>query len=189
MGQDALALGLLDTEDHVVVATVDNLGRPPVFFVHDEDNSIYWVSSTSARHSANIRQHAEVALALFSTAPAVGLYIEATAEEVNDPVQLERAVPYVQSKKQPDKFRVNGLADVSADAEWRIYRARPRAGSRRADAYESEQAVTVRRPIDLPKADQLGRGATTRRRLNAELCQRAPRIPLRPRPRLAAQPG
>jgi hypothetical protein len=71
----------------------------------------------SARHSAKIRQHAEVALVLFSTAAAVGMYIEVRAEKDNDPIQLERAVRYVQSKKQPDKFSANGSADVSGDAE------------------------------------------------------------------------
>lgn len=151
-GQQALAVELLAADNHITVATADEHGTPwisPVFFVRDEANSIYWVSSKTARHSANIRQRPEVALVLFSTGPAVGLYIEARAEELNDHVEVDRAIPYVQSKEQPDKFKVHYPSDVTGGAAWRIYRARPLASYRRADDEEAGQAVTVRRPIEL----------------------------------------
>jgi len=147
------ATKLLDTQDHMTVATADAAGRPwvsPVFFVRDPNYGLYWVSSKTAVHSANIRARPEVCIVVFVTGPAKAIYVEAQARELQDEGEILEAIPLLAAKPQPTKFTVTGLGDVTGDNAWRIYKARPKAAWTRADADEGEQAVTIREPVSLP---------------------------------------
>lgn len=145
---------LIEQSDHMTVATADASGKPwstPVFYAQDEAYNLYWVSSKSALHSANIRARAEVAITIYRLGDTTeGVYVDAEALELGDEEEIRRATVLLNQKDQSAKFRVQGVEDVTGDAAWRIYKAIPRAVYRRADSTENGQAVTVREALNLP---------------------------------------
>jgi nitroimidazol reductase NimA-like FMN-containing flavoprotein (pyridoxamine 5'-phosphate oxidase superfamily) len=145
---------LLQSQNHMTLATADGAGTPwvsPVFFVQGERLSVYWVSSRTARHSDNIRHRSEVAIVVFVTQPQVeAVYLEASAEELEEESEIKLAIDLLQQKPQPDKFTVKEVSDVVGDAAWRIYKATPHAAYLRADDTENGQAVTVRIAVPIP---------------------------------------
>ncbi len=74
---------------HMTIATADEGGQPwvsPVFYAHDDEHNLYWVSDRDARHSALVRGRAEIAIVIHDTAYGAidAVYITATAVELND---------------------------------------------------------------------------------------------------------
>lgn len=84
----------LEAQSTLALATIDANGHPqaaPLFYVSDDDLNLYWLSSTSSRHSVNLAAQEYVAAAIY---PAVwswteirGLQIEGTTGIVIDPAQ------------------------------------------------------------------------------------------------------
>jgi uncharacterized protein YhbP (UPF0306 family) len=67
------ALGLLQDNHYVVLATADAEGNPwatPVWFASDGIDRLYWVSGPGSRHSMLIEQRPEVALTVFDSTVA-----------------------------------------------------------------------------------------------------------------------
>ena len=121
----------------------------PVFYAHDEDHALYWVSSKNAHHSANIRVRSEVDLVIFSLEGGTdALYIGAEAHELNDEAEVAAGTKVMQSRPQAGKFMIKDVADVSGDAAWRIYKAVPKRRYLREEATEDGQTVTRRQEID-----------------------------------------
>ncbi len=149
----ARARALFETQDLMTVATADPAGTPsvaPVAFAHDDDFDLYWVSSKTAAHSEHIRTRPDVAIVIAVDEPADGVYVAATAAELADEAEIARAIPLLNRRPQPRKFRIDGPGDVTGDAAWRIYKATRGETTVVSDATEQAQAVTIRTPVELP---------------------------------------
>lgn len=86
---DVMARRVLDGNRYLVLATVEDDGRPrlsPVFFTPARYRDLYWVSSPDAQHSRNLRARPEVQVVVFDSSTEPGsseaVYIAATAREV-----------------------------------------------------------------------------------------------------------
>jgi uncharacterized protein YhbP (UPF0306 family) len=152
---DSDANWLIENLVHMVLATADADGKPwvsPVFFAHDQELNLYWVSDKKAKHSQNVRQRPEVAIVIFGKAPSgeiEALYIDAVAHQLKRPEELEKGILTFKKRQQSPKFTTNSAADVTGDACWRMYTAEPKAMSKRADGTDERtgQATTVRVPL------------------------------------------
>jgi hypothetical protein len=108
MDQDSLARG----------------GRDPA---HDGYTDLYWVSRPGARHSRNLAVRPEVGIVIFdSTVPAgngQAVYVEALAGEL-DGADREEGIAIFSRRAEAGDAGVWGVADVTAPAALRLYRAR-----------------------------------------------------------------
>jgi nitroimidazol reductase NimA-like FMN-containing flavoprotein (pyridoxamine 5'-phosphate oxidase superfamily) len=146
------ARALLETQDIMTVATAAEDGKPwvsPVAFAHDDDFNLYWVSPKTATHSDNIRKRPDVAIVVAVSEPTDGVYVDGTATELEDEAEIRRAIALLNRRPQPSRFKVDGPADVTGDAAWRIYKATRGETTVRTDATENGQAVTIRTPVEL----------------------------------------
>jgi nitroimidazol reductase NimA-like FMN-containing flavoprotein (pyridoxamine 5'-phosphate oxidase superfamily) len=149
---DARARWLLESQEHMTIATADADGKPsvaPVSFAHDERYDLYWISSKKAQHSENIRNRADVSIVVFVDEPADGVYVEARAQELADEAEIERASRLLNARPAPSKFRVDRVEDVTGDAAWRIYKATRGETTVREDSTEHGQEVTTRTPVTI----------------------------------------
>jgi nitroimidazol reductase NimA-like FMN-containing flavoprotein (pyridoxamine 5'-phosphate oxidase superfamily) len=148
---------LIDNHDDMTIATADSDGIPwvsPVFYVPDADDTLYWVSDVSARHSQNIRDNPAVAIVIFQTAPATdAVYITARAAELEDEAEIRHAIEVLRRKPQPERWVVHEMADVVGPSAWRAYRATPESIEIRALATKNGKVVVVREPTDLMRAN------------------------------------
>jgi nitroimidazol reductase NimA-like FMN-containing flavoprotein (pyridoxamine 5'-phosphate oxidase superfamily) len=85
----ASARRILDANAYLTLATADAEGRPwatPVWFAVRDLREFFWVSRPARRHSQNIAERAEVALAVFDSTTPVGeasaVFADALAEQV-----------------------------------------------------------------------------------------------------------
>jgi nitroimidazol reductase NimA-like FMN-containing flavoprotein (pyridoxamine 5'-phosphate oxidase superfamily) len=145
------ARSLIDGNQHMTVGTADSTGTPwvsPVFYVHDTDGAVYWVSDRAARHSHNIRANPAVAIAIYETNPTDAVYITARAVELGDEASIRHAMNVLRWKPQPDQWVVREVADVVGDSPWRIYRAEPELIEVRAETTKNGKVVVVREHVD-----------------------------------------
>ena len=113
---------------YATISTTDEYGKAwaaPVWYVKDDQLTIYWWSSTSAQHSKNIERSSDAYITIFdSSAPegdGLGVYIRAQAGLVADE-ELDRVIAlYNQSTKLFKLSREN----TSGGAPTRLYRAVP----------------------------------------------------------------
>ena len=90
------ALYLLKNIHYITLATTSSDGAPwntPMGFEHDSELHLYWVSDKAAVHSVNVRENNQVFAVLFDSTvknpeDADGLYIQATAEEVQSSTEI-----------------------------------------------------------------------------------------------------
>lgn len=146
---------LIKKAENMVIATADQNGKPwisPVGFQPDKEYNLYWVSSKGALHSENIRNRPEVAIVIVGKTPdgAVdGVYFDAAATELEDEVEVKQAVAILAKRPKEPEFDVNSIDQVTGNAVWRIYKAKPLKISKRADTTLNGQAITVREPVEL----------------------------------------
>ncbi|HWC41838.1 MAG TPA: pyridoxamine 5'-phosphate oxidase family protein [Actinomycetota bacterium] len=143
MDQDSLARGgrdpaaaareIIDANRYMTLATADGDGRPwasPVWYAHDGYTDLYWVSRPGARHSRNLAVRPEVGIVIFdSTVPAgngQAVYVEALAGEL-DGADREEGIAIFSRRAEAGDAGVWGVADVTAPAALRLYRARASA--------------------------------------------------------------
>src|SRR5688572_20819713 len=93
------ALRLLSEQPFCTVSTVCSDGKPwgtPVFCVLGDDQTMYWWSARTSQHSQNIAANHQAFITAFgpndTESNAKGAYIQATAHEVVDPIELGRAM-------------------------------------------------------------------------------------------------
>lgn len=118
---------------YMTLATADESGKPwstPVFFAHDDEYNLYWVSYTEAIHSKNIETRKELGVVIFdSTAPegeGDGVYFDAEGYELDDITQINHAMKFLGQKVKLDEYRVKSINEVTGNAPWRIYVAKPK---------------------------------------------------------------
>lgn len=91
------ALEIIKTIKYATLATITPEGSPwnsPVYFNHDEDLNIYWVSDKEGQHSINVTHNGEAFIVIYdSTVPegdGEGVYIQAKVTQVIDPEEILR---------------------------------------------------------------------------------------------------
>ena len=124
---------LIDANRYLTLATADADGRPwvaPVWYAHEGYGDLLWVSRPEARHSRNLAVRPEVAVVIFDSTVPVGaaqaVYVEAVAEQLGG-AEAERAIAAFSRRSQADGAGPWTVADVTAPAPHRLYRARASA--------------------------------------------------------------
>lgn len=144
---------LLRANENMVLSTADVNGNPwvtPVGYTHDKDYCLYWTSSKNSRHSSNIRARKVVAAVIYKLQPLRdACYMEAEAQELINEKEILNAIKVINTREHPAKYRIVSPKDVTGEAEWRIYKATPKAVYLREQTTVRGQAVTVRRKIKL----------------------------------------
>jgi hypothetical protein len=124
-----LARTIIDSNQYMVLGTADRAGHPwvsPVWFASEDYKHFHWVSSSEARHSANVAARPEVAIAIFDSTVAVGgaqaVYMSGRAEELTG-AELVRGIQVFGRLSEADVGRRWGLVDVGPPSLFRLYRA------------------------------------------------------------------
>jgi hypothetical protein len=145
------ARAIVDANSYLTLATAGAEGTPwvsPVWFAHDRYDTFLWMSLPSARHSRNIAARPEIAIVIYDTTVAPdarnAVYLEAFAGIVPDE-ELAAEVPVYSARSVARGL--DGLApeEVSGDAPWRLYRARPSAAYVLEDERDRRVAVQLAR--------------------------------------------
>ncbi len=118
---------ILKNIKYVTIATASEHGKPwntPVEALFDNNLNIYWFSDKESQHSQNIRQNQDIFIVMYDSTVAAGegegLYIEATAVELND---LEEVRAVRRLKKGSDD---NSAHEFMGEHVRRVYKAVPR---------------------------------------------------------------
>jgi nitroimidazol reductase NimA-like FMN-containing flavoprotein (pyridoxamine 5'-phosphate oxidase superfamily) len=153
MNKDPAAREILENIGYMAIASVSSDGKPwntPVYFACDEGFNLYWVSAEESCHSANIATNPAIFISIYdSTAPegsAIGLYIEATACELEDAAQIRKACEslYRRARRIPPPE-----TEFMGRSPRRIYRAIPRQAWTNSVRWIEGTRVDVREAIDL----------------------------------------
>lgn len=136
----------------VALATASATGQPwnsPVYAAFD-GRAFYWSSLVDAMHSLNIAANAAVFLAIFdSTGPdqsGRGVYARATARELSDPLEIERALRALAARKgEPAK----PVHDHVVPQPRRVYEAVPDTMWTNRLHHEDGNYYDERVPIDI----------------------------------------
>jgi pyridoxine/pyridoxamine 5'-phosphate oxidase len=126
----AVARGIIDDNQYMVLATADEAGRPwasPVYFANSGYDEFFWVSSPQATHSRNIAVRPEVGIAIFNSQVPIGtgqgVYMTGVAEEVTG-AEVQRGIEVFSRRS----LQHGGVAwtpeDVGGASGIRLYRAR-----------------------------------------------------------------
>jgi pyridoxine/pyridoxamine 5'-phosphate oxidase len=122
----AVAHAVLDRNRYFTLATADEDGRPwssPVWFASEDHRTFWWVSRPGSVHSRNIHARPEVAAVAFDSTVVPGtaqaVYLRALAAQVDDPDGVE----LFSRAAVADGLSAWTMADVSGEAELRLYRA------------------------------------------------------------------
>ncbi len=125
-----MARHVMDSHRYLTLGTAEPDGRPrvsPVYFTHADYRDIYWVSSPTAHHSANIAERPAVALVIFDSTAPVGqgraVYIDAHASVVDD-AELPRRCAEAFSRGGGKGATAFEPHELSGDADLRLYHAR-----------------------------------------------------------------
>ena len=120
---------VIDANSYLTLATADDTGRPwatPVWFAEHDLREFFWVSRFETRHSYNIAERSDVALAIFdSTVPvgsAIAVYVEGVAAEVGNS-DLQAALAVYGDRSEARGLRRWQVSDVTGFAPHRLYRA------------------------------------------------------------------
>ena len=132
MSDSDAARAIVDANSFMTLATADGDGRPwasPVWYAHREYSDFVWVSKPGARHSRNLAVRPEVGIVIFDSTVAPGegraVYVEAVAREL-DGAERDEALAVFSRRSREDGLAEWTVADVTAPARHRLYRATAR---------------------------------------------------------------
>lgn len=125
------AKAVINAIQYITIATVDSSGQPwnaPVYCAFDENYNFYWASSQESQHSENISANNKIFLVIYdSTSPEGrtenGVYMLAKAYQIDDPVEINKAIKYMYERKSKQPKKVE---DFMGDAPRRVYKAIPK---------------------------------------------------------------
>ena len=147
---------LLEQESEMTLATIDDGGRPwvsPVFYALDDEHRLYWTSDVDARHSAALRTAAAVAIVVHGRLDGRtdAVYLDATAVELSGEAEVREGIAVMArgNDRQPDRWWIDGIDDVTGDGPWRVYRATPQEVWVRELRTKGGRRVVGRVPADL----------------------------------------
>ena len=120
---------VLAANRYMTLGTADEHGHPwvtPVWFAREGYREFVWVSSPQARHSRNLAAQPQTSIVVFDSQVPVGsaqaLYMVAVAQELTG-AERERGMEVFNREGEAQGLRAWTLADVSAPAKHRLYRA------------------------------------------------------------------
>jgi nitroimidazol reductase NimA-like FMN-containing flavoprotein (pyridoxamine 5'-phosphate oxidase superfamily) len=123
------ARAVIDANHYMTLGTADDSGHPwvtPVWFAPADYREFFWVSSPAARHSRNIAIRSAVSIVIFDSQVPVGsaaaVYMTAVAQELTGAAQ-ERGLEVFARESEAQGLSVWGMANVTAPARHRLYRA------------------------------------------------------------------
>jgi pyridoxine/pyridoxamine 5'-phosphate oxidase len=126
---DRAARAVFAGNRYMTLGTADEHGHPwvtPVWFAPADYREFFWVSSPAARHSRNIAIRPEVSVVIFDSQVPVGsasaVYMTAVAKELTGAAHA-RGLEVFARESEAQGLSVWGLADVTAPARHRLYRA------------------------------------------------------------------
>jgi len=126
---DAGARAVFAGNRYMVLGTADADGRPwtsPVWYAREGYEELYWVSSPQTRHSRNIATRPQISIVVFDSQVPVGsaaaVYMQAMAQELTG-AELDRGMVVFEREGAAQGLRPWTLADVTAPAKHRLYRA------------------------------------------------------------------
>ena len=123
---DALARSIVDTNRFMALGTADRSGTPwvsPVWYAPLSYREYVWVSRPGTRHSRNLAERPQVAIAIYdSHRPGswAAFYMAAVAEELED---IEDALGAFNRRSEAQGLRAWSRAEVVPPGEFRLYRA------------------------------------------------------------------
>ena len=127
-GQDlgAIARSIVDTNRFMALGTADRRGTPwvsPVWYAPLSYREYVWVSRPRTRHSRNLAERPQVAIAIYdSHRPGswTAFYMAAVAEELED---VNDALEAFNRRSEAQGLRAWERAEVVPPGEFRLYRA------------------------------------------------------------------
>ena len=126
---DTVLRAVLAANRYMTLATADEQGHPwasPVWYARAEYRELFWVSSPQARHSRNLAARPQVSIVIFDSQVPVGsaqaVYMLAVAQQLTG-AERERGMEVFNREGAAQGLRAWALADVTAPAKHRLYRA------------------------------------------------------------------
>jgi uncharacterized protein YhbP (UPF0306 family) len=123
-----IARQLIEDNNYMALGTADPSGTPwvsPVYYTPAGYSDFYWVSSPDTRHSRNIAERPDVAIAIFDSRVPIGsaqaVYLSAIAARV--PEDDTDAALATYNSRLPEEKRIEP-GDVLASGLFRLYHAR-----------------------------------------------------------------
>ena len=121
-----LARTIIDSNRYMALGTRRPRTDTHGWFASEDYKHFHWVSSSEARHSANVAARPEVAIAIFDSTVHVGgaqaVYMSGLAEELTG-AELEPGIEVFGRLSEDDVGRRWGLDDVRPPSLFRLYRA------------------------------------------------------------------
>jgi nitroimidazol reductase NimA-like FMN-containing flavoprotein (pyridoxamine 5'-phosphate oxidase superfamily) len=123
---DAVARSIVDTNRFMALGTADESGMPwvsPVWYATLSYREYVWVSRPGARHSRNLAQRPQVAIAIYDSHRPGGwsaFYMTAVAEELE---HVDDALDSFNRRSEAQGLRAWSRAEVVPPGEFRLYRA------------------------------------------------------------------
>ena len=123
---DALARSIVDANRFLALGTADRRGRPwvsPVWYAPHSYREYVWVSRPGTRHSRNLAERPQVAIAIYDSHRPGGwsaFYMAAVAEELDE---VDDALKTFNSRSEAQGLRAWSRAEVVSPGEFRLYRA------------------------------------------------------------------
>ena len=118
---------IISSIQYATIATTDKNGQPwnsPVSALWD-GMTLYWASWTENQHSKNICANNKIFIVVYdSRAPegtGEGVYVQAIAEEINDPEEV-RKILTIRTQSKPDNRKIE---EMLGDYPRRFYKATP----------------------------------------------------------------
>jgi uncharacterized protein YhbP (UPF0306 family) len=132
------------------IATVCSDNSPwntPVFYVYDEDLTLYWWSDSKSKHSRNIYHDGRVVITVYDSSPesdAKGVYIKAQANEVSS--GLFEKILSIYNTYAPKEFQLK-VENVTGDSPSRLYFAKPEKIWLNGESTSSGQYIDIREKV------------------------------------------
>jgi nitroimidazol reductase NimA-like FMN-containing flavoprotein (pyridoxamine 5'-phosphate oxidase superfamily) len=123
---DAVARSIVDTNRFMALGTADGSGMPwvsPVWYATRSYREYVWVSRPGTRHSRNLAERPQVAIAIYDSHRPGGwsaFYMAAVAEELED---VDDALESFNRRSEAEGLRAWSRAEVVSPREFRLYRA------------------------------------------------------------------
>ncbi len=147
---------IISSNIYMTIATASENGKPwasPVFFAHDEDFNLYWVSYKEATHSRNIHGRKEIGIVVFdSTLPegkGEGIYFDAVAKALDDDNEIRKAMEILSARVTIEDFKIKRIEDVTVQGAWRVYKAEPHEITKVAGDTVNGQYIDTRENVIL----------------------------------------
>jgi len=129
MTNEEKAKAIIQKISYITIATVSKDGMPwnaPVFAAYNKDYTFYWGTYRDSQKSKNIRANKNVFLVMYDSTvgpgQGEGVYIKATAVELNDPKEIESAHRLLWNRHAVPYWKIE---QVQGDAPIRLYKAVP----------------------------------------------------------------